>query len=81
SEARNAVLIRSSHAAIAVGGGYGTLSEIGFALKLEIPVVGLQTWRFASQGPWPNLHYAGSEEEAVQKALALAEGKPFPRTA
>lgn len=75
AEARNAVLIRSSHAAIAIGGGYGTLSEIGFALKLEIPVVGLETWKFASSGPCPDLHYAGSAEEAVQMALQLARDK------
>lgn len=36
--ARNAVLVRSADAVIAVGGGYGTLSEIAIALKMGIPV-------------------------------------------
>ncbi|MBI3939231.1 MAG: TIGR00725 family protein [Acidobacteria bacterium] len=74
-EARNLVLIRSSHAAIAVGGGYGTLSEIGFALRLGIPVVGLRTWDFSQGRSSSGLHCAASAEEAVQKALALARDK------
>ncbi len=37
-EARNAVIVRSADALIAVGGAYGTLSEIAFALKLGRPV-------------------------------------------
>jgi predicted Rossmann-fold nucleotide-binding protein len=43
-EARNVVLVRSCDAVIAVGGSYGTLSEIALALKLGVPVVGLRTW-------------------------------------
>jgi len=43
-QARNALVASSGDAVIAVGGGYGTLSEIGFALKLGKPVIGLQTW-------------------------------------
>lgn len=43
-EARNVVLVRSSDVLIAIGGGFGTLTEISYALKLEIPVVGLKTW-------------------------------------
>ncbi|HEY3131719.1 MAG TPA: TIGR00725 family protein [Acidobacteriota bacterium] len=75
-EARNLVLIRSSHAVVAVGGGYGTLSELGFALRLEVPVVGLKTWKFESPpGPHADLHYARSADEAVQKALQLAREK------
>ena len=44
-QARNVVLVRSCDAVIAVGGSYGTLSEIALALKLGVPVVGLRTWR------------------------------------
>lgn len=43
-ELRNGLLVRASDAIVAVGGGAGTLSEIGFALKLARPVVGLGTW-------------------------------------
>ena len=37
-------------AVVAVGGEFGTLSEIGFALKLGRPVVGLTTWELARRG-------------------------------
>jgi uncharacterized protein (TIGR00725 family) len=43
-EARNALLVRASDALIAVGGAYGTLSEIALALKAGKPVVGIGSW-------------------------------------
>lgn len=43
-EARNAIVARSADAVIAVGGEFGTLSEIALALKMDIPVIGLGTW-------------------------------------
>jgi uncharacterized protein (TIGR00725 family) len=43
-EMRNALVVRSVDAVIAVGGAYGTLSEIAFALRTGVPVVGLGTW-------------------------------------
>lgn len=43
--ARNVVLVQSADAVIAVGGGYGTLSEIALALKTEKPVFGYLTWK------------------------------------
>jgi uncharacterized protein (TIGR00725 family) len=43
-EARNAIVARSADAVIAVGGEFGTLSEIALALKMGTPVVGLGTW-------------------------------------
>jgi uncharacterized protein (TIGR00725 family) len=43
-EARNALVVRAADALIAVGGGYGTLSEIALALKAGKRVVGLGTW-------------------------------------
>jgi uncharacterized protein (TIGR00725 family) len=43
-EARNVLVVRAADALVAVGGGYGTLSEIAFALKTGKPVVGLRTW-------------------------------------
>jgi uncharacterized protein (TIGR00725 family) len=41
---RNVVIARTADALIAVGGEYGTLSEIAFALQLKKPVVGIKTW-------------------------------------
>ena len=45
--ARNIIVVKSAQAVIAIGGGYGTLSEISFALKNNIPVIGLNTWAFS----------------------------------
>lgn len=49
-EARNAIIVNSAQALIAIAGEYGTLSEIAFALRLGKPVVGLQTWQLGRQG-------------------------------
>ena len=43
-EARNVMVVKSAQTVIAIGGGYGTLSEIAYALKSRIPVIGLNTW-------------------------------------
>src|SRR5437899_7763480 len=49
-EARNTLIVRSSDALIAVAGEFGTLSEIAFALKTGVPVVGLGTWELSKGG-------------------------------
>ena len=46
--ARNAVIVLTAAAAIAIDGSYGTLSEIAIALNLGRPVVGLGTWRISA---------------------------------
>jgi uncharacterized protein (TIGR00725 family) len=43
-EARNALVVGAADGLIAVGGGYGTLSEIALALKAGKRVVGLDSW-------------------------------------
>jgi len=43
-EARNALVVRAADAVVALGGGWGTLSEIALALKAGVPVVGVDTW-------------------------------------
>ncbi|MCL6580906.1 MAG: TIGR00725 family protein [Firmicutes bacterium] len=73
--ARNAVIVKTADAVIAVGGGYGTLSEIGLALNVGRPVVGLETWRVeraGRPGPDPGVRVATSPDEAVSLALRLA---------
>jgi uncharacterized protein (TIGR00725 family) len=62
NEARNLAIIRTSDVLIAVGGSYGTLSEIGFALKMGKKVVGLKTWDIAGIVP------AATAEDAVRLA-------------
>jgi uncharacterized protein (TIGR00725 family) len=49
-EARNAVVARAADAMIAVGGEFGTLSEIALALKIGRPVVGIDTWEISRRG-------------------------------
>jgi uncharacterized protein (TIGR00725 family) len=72
-QARNVILVRSCDALIAVGGRYGTLSEIALALKLGKPVVGLGTWRLAQpEGRRVPIVRARTPEEAVALALHAA---------
>lgn len=70
-QGRNILVARTADALIAVAGGWGTLSEIAFARKLEVPVVLLRPTLAASLG----LPVAGSAEEAVRLALKL--GRAF----
>jgi uncharacterized protein (TIGR00725 family) len=72
--ARNVLVVRSGLAIIAIGGRYGTLSEIGHALDAGIPIVGLNTWSFNNEHI--NEDYiirAQTPEEAVDKAIKLAK--------
>ena len=43
-EGRNLLVVRASDVVLSIAGGYGTLSEIGLALKMGKPVIGLKTW-------------------------------------
>ncbi len=77
--ARNKLVIKTGHVVIAVGGFYGTLSEIAFALGYEIPVVGLKTWQFIHHNGQMDqkIHRAHTAKEAVELAIKLAkEAKP-----
>lgn len=71
-QARNVIVVASAQAAIALGGGYGTLSEIGHAGKLGIPVVGLDTWSLKKEG-YTGIVEAKSPAEAVERAIAWAK--------
>ncbi len=73
-EARNVLVVKSAGAVIAVGGRYGTLSEIALALKIGRPVIGLGTWELARAGePDTAIVRADTPEDAVVMAVALAE--------
>lgn len=67
SHARNIIVVRTCNAIIAIGGSYGTLSEIAFALKLGIPIVGIKTWDVSSE-----IKRVSSPKEAVDMAFDLA---------
>jgi uncharacterized protein (TIGR00725 family) len=77
-EARNALIARTVDAAIAIGGGYGTLSEIGLVAKMGKTVVGLGTWEL--RDPAGRLLRATTPQGAVRMALAAAhEGSSHRR--
>ena len=69
-EARNSIIVRTADALIAIGGKYGTLSEVAFALAFGKPIVGLHTW----QGIGQMIHVA-SPVEAVETIFQLIETK------
>ena len=73
---RNMMIARMCQAVIAIHGSYGTLSEIAFALRLGIPVVGLETWKLYREDQLdPGIHIVNTPEEAVQRATAIVEEK------
>jgi uncharacterized protein (TIGR00725 family) len=62
---RNVIIARTADALIAIGGEYGTLSEIAFALQMGKPVVGIRTWDIKG------VFSAGNAAEAVHKVFEL----------
>jgi uncharacterized protein (TIGR00725 family) len=74
--ARNLAVVSSGDAVIAVGGEYGTLSEIGLAAKIGRPVVVLGGWRLDRDGEKTAITYASSPAEAVELALQAQRNGP-----
>ena len=71
--ARNSIVAKSGEAVIAIGGSYGTLSEIAYALQCGIPVIGLNTWSLCRNGQAEeHIVVARSPAEAVEKAISAA---------
>ncbi len=69
---RNGLVVGSADAVIAVGGEWGTLSEIALALKMGKPVIGLHTWTFArDDAARDDLVRVQSPREAVDQAFEL----------
>ncbi|MFH1428334.1 MAG: TIGR00725 family protein [Candidatus Margulisiibacteriota bacterium] len=71
--ARNSVVAKTGQIVIAIGGWFGTLCEIAFALDAEIPVIGLDTWDIFKDGERPEkgIIQVKTPEEAVEIALEL----------
>lgn len=68
--ARNVIVVYTGRAVIAVDGAYGTMSEIGHALGVGIPVIGLDTWTFSRDGQVDSrIILADDPVDAVEKAL------------
>ena len=64
--ARNAIIVHSCDGVIAVGGSYGTLSEMAFARQKGIPLVSLGSWRFDD-----TIVTAESAEEAIERIFQM----------
>jgi uncharacterized protein (TIGR00725 family) len=64
-EGRNVVIARTADILIAISGGYGTLSEIAFALKMRKPVIGIAT------GEIPGVVRAETPGEAMERVCGL----------
>jgi uncharacterized protein (TIGR00725 family) len=78
-EARDVLVVRAADAVVAVGGEHGTLAEIGLALKLGVPVIGLDTWVVSRRGEVdPALVPATTPDEAADLALAAARRERRP---
>ena len=74
--ARNCINVLTSQVVIAIGGSYGTLSEIALALKCGTPVIGLRTWGLTAPGGGTvPIALAQSAEEAVNAALKLISSR------
>ena len=74
--ARNVIVVKTGLSVIAVGGAYGTLSEIGHALGDNIPVVGLRTWYFNQENLENELFtIAKTPSEAVNIAIQEANNR------
>ncbi|ACZ61686.1 hypothetical protein DhcVS_534 [Dehalococcoides mccartyi VS] len=70
--ARNVMVVKSAQAVIAVGGAYGTLSEIAYALQSRLPVITLNSWSMSQNGKADGaVIKAGNAIEAVTMALDL----------
>jgi uncharacterized protein (TIGR00725 family) len=69
---RNVMLVKTADVLIAVGGEFGTLSEIAHALNIGKKVIGLRTWNLekARDRAIPNLIVAGDPKEAVEIAMS-----------
>src|SRR5690242_6619179 len=73
-ELRNGLVVRAADALVAVGGEFGTLSEIALALKARKPVVSIGGWELSRGGePVEAIDRAATAEDAVARALAACE--------
>jgi len=74
---RNVMLVKTADVVIAVGGEFGTLSEIAHALNLGKTVIGLRSWKLekAHTKPIPELIEVDSPKKAVDLALSVISAK------
>lgn len=75
-EARNVLVVKAADVVIAIGGEYGTLSEIAHALKMNKPVIGLKTWDIGKDDfGVSRIIKVDDPISAVEKAYKLVKSK------
>jgi uncharacterized protein (TIGR00725 family) len=75
--ARNAILARAADGLIAIGGGWGTLSELALAIRMGRPAVSLQSWDPARPGmEEARVARVRTPEEAVSYILQAVRAMP-----
>jgi len=73
-ELRNGLVVRSADGIIAIGGSWGTLSEIALAVRTDVPIVRIGGWALTDeQGTSIDLPSADSAEDAVRQLEAMIE--------
>ncbi len=76
-EMRNVLIVRACAVIIAIGGAYGTISEIALALRSGRPVIGLGTWEIRPPGGHiadPGIRRADTPDQAVEMAFTALDG-------
>lgn len=66
-ELRNGLVIRAADAVVAIGGSWGTLSELALAVRTGVPLVALRGWDLPSD----DIHVAGDADAAVELVYEL----------
>jgi uncharacterized protein (TIGR00725 family) len=75
-QARNLAVVASGEAVIAVGGEWGTLSEIGHARSIGRTVIALRSWTLKGEGAMespPGVVAVATPEQAVAAALGAID--------
>ena len=78
SQARNVIIATTGDAIIAIGGKYGTLSEISHALSINKPVIGLNTWNLSQiKNINPSIVQAKNPIDAVNLAEKAIQNNEY----
>lgn len=67
-ELRNGLVVRTADVVLAIGGSWGTLSEVALAVRTGVPVVGLRSWELPDA---PQLHRVDDVDVAVERVVGL----------
>ena len=70
---RNVIIARTADVLIAIGGAYGTLSEIAFALQLGKPVIGIKSWDI--KGVMPAYNAVDATTKAFEALKKIRQGQ------